>query len=35
MRLNYIGFELDEGYHALAQRRIEDAVNEQLEEIGL
>ena len=29
---NYIGFELDEGYHAIAQKRIADAVDEMLNE---
>lgn len=29
---NYIGFELDEKYHAIAQKRIEDALDELLNE---
>ena len=29
---NYIGFELDEGYHAIAQERINEALDEMLEE---
>lgn len=29
---NYIGFELDEGYHAIAQQRIAEALDELLEE---
>lgn len=29
---NYIGFELDEGYHAIAEQRIADALDELLEE---
>ena len=29
---NYIGFELDEGYHAIAQQRIADTIDEMLEE---
>ena len=32
---NFIGFELDEGYHAIALKRIKKAYNEQLTEIGL
>ena len=32
---NFIGFELDEDYHALAQKRIDEAYNEQLTELGL
>jgi site-specific DNA-methyltransferase (adenine-specific) len=32
---NFIGFELDEKYHATAQKRIEEAYNEQLEELGI
>lgn len=32
---NFIGFELDEGYHAIAQERIAEAYNEQLEELGI
>ena len=32
---NYIGFELDEGYHAIAQQRIADTIDEMLmEEVG-
>ena len=30
---NYIGFELDEGYHAIAEQRIADALDELLEEV--
>lgn len=30
---NYIGFELDEGYHAIAQRRIAEAIDEILMEV--
>jgi len=29
---NYIGFELDEGYHAIAQKRITEALDEVLED---
>lgn len=32
---NFVGFELDEGYHAIAQERIDEAYNEQLTELGL
>lgn len=30
---NFIGFELNEGYHAIAQQRIEDALDALLEEV--
>ena len=29
---NYIGFELDEGYHAIAQKRVADTVDELMAE---
>lgn len=32
---NYIGFELDERYHAIAMQRIADTVDELLEEVGV
>ena len=32
---NFVGFELDEGYHATAQERITEAYNEQLRELGI
>jgi site-specific DNA-methyltransferase (adenine-specific) len=32
---NYIGFELDEKYHAIAQKRIADTVDQMLEEMEL
>lgn len=32
---NYIGFELDEGYHATSLKRIEQTLNEQLEDLGV
>lgn len=33
MRLNYIGFELDEKYHAIAQQRIAEEVDRLLTEV--